>query len=147
MKLARESESARRCAEHTGLFLREEPSIPSLEDIDSAKLPAAPDRYREPLEQTTALVTINESALSDPTGVLSRITGKALAKLENLIDEGAHGGDADYIRMKDYELRCVQTALNTQHKVDNTALKAKQVDTLPKLLEIMAREAKLLLSD
>ena len=117
---------------------------PDLKALDKACPPAVEIlSSAEPLRRDLPAVIDEEPLTSlDPAGKLNRITEKALIKLEELLDENGNTGEADYIRLKNFELQVVQTALNTQHKADDSALKARQVDMLPKILELIAKTEK-----
>jgi hypothetical protein len=48
--------------------------------------------------------------------------------------------DPNSVRMHNSRVSAAQTILNTQAKVDDTQLRKKQVDILPRLLEIIAQK-------
>ncbi len=117
-----------------------EPYLPPMGRLDEAILPMAPlPRRPAPIIEAPRPELVPE--ISDPTDQLTRVVGKALTTIEEILDDRS-GGDNEYCRMKSLQLQAAQTALSTQAKVDDTQLKRRQVDMMPKLLEIMARMEK-----
>ncbi len=116
------------------------PYLPPMGRLDEAILPIPRLPSVAPAAaQFPAPALAYESA--DPTDQLTRVVGKALTTIEEILDDKS-GGDNEYCRMKALQLQAAQTALSTQAKVDDTQLKRRQVDMMPKLLEIMARMEK-----
>jgi hypothetical protein len=122
------------------------PYLPPMGRLDEAVLPVPPLRA---MPQAACVLGPSPdvrsgspgSELGDPTDQLTRVVGKALTTIEEILDDKS-GGDNEYCRMKALQLQAAQTALSTQAKVDDTQLKRRQVDMMPKLLEIMARMEK-----
>ena len=111
----------------------DEPHIPSIDRLDEAMLPASIPVYEQPL--STAVVEYAER--SDK---LTHLVDKAFDTLDECLD--LNDSDADYVRMMSLRKDTALGVLNTQAKVDDTSLRRRQVDMLPKLLEIIAREEK-----
>lgn len=113
-------------------------------NLDAIELPPMLDlqRYDAPAE-TSLPATLDESEDSQPvvTSQLSRVVGKALDAIEDILDADMMMMNTDEARAMGIRLQAAQTALNVQAKVDDTMLRARQIDQLPKLLE-MIKEAK-----
>jgi len=112
------------------------PEIPSLDNLDRAVLP--------PVLHTTraAVVPVVFDAPVEATGTgkLTHLVHKSLDTLEECLD--CRDTDPDTVRLMSMRKETALGVLNTQAKVDDTALRHKQTDMLPKLLEIIAREEK-----
>ena len=112
------------------------PRALSLDTLDTAELPPVQDapvvELEEPVEET-----------GDPRAQLARVVTKAIAFLEEVLnhDSGIALTIAD-ARLLSIQLQAAQTAINTQAKVDDTQLRARQVDMIPKILELIAKEEK-----
>lgn len=104
---------------------------PSIADVDKLVLPAL-RQAEEPAQRTV------ESVL-DATGKLERITDKALDFMEEMLDSPTDWAEPKMVNAK---ITVAQAVINTQTKVDETRLRRRQTDILPKLLEIMSREEK-----
>lgn len=113
-------------------------------NLDAIELPPMLDlqRHDAPAEPSLPAV-LDESEDSQPvvTSQLSRVVGKALDAIEDILDANTMMMDTDEARAMGIRLQAAQTALNVQAKVDDTMLRARQIDQLPKLLE-MIKEAK-----
>ncbi len=116
------------------------PYLPPMGRLDEAVLPIPRLPSVAPVAAPVAFAPL-EPTSGDPTDQLTRVVGKALTTIEEILDDKS-GGDNEYCRMKALQLQAAQTALSTQAKVDDTQLKRRQVDMMPKLLEIMARMEK-----
>ncbi len=116
------------------------PYLPPMGRLDEAVLPIPRLSSVAPVAAPVAFAPA-EPMVGDPTDQLTRVVGKALTTIEEILDDKS-GGDNEYCRMKALQLQAAQTALSTQAKVDDTQLKRRQVDMMPKLLEIMARMEK-----
>ncbi len=99
--------------------------------------PDVPDRYgNKPLP-------VLDGDDSGPVGVLDasleleNLTTKALKKLDEILSEPT---DFDSIRMVNAQITAAGQILNTQSKVDDSRLRRRKLDTLPKLLEIIAMQ-------
>jgi len=112
-------------------------------DLDAPmELPPLLDlRRHEPDAQLPAAADDIEDEDLQPVSQLTRVVNKALNALEDILDADAQKMDTDEARAMSVRLQAAQTALNVQAKVDDTMLRARQLDTLPKLLELI-REAK-----
>ena len=80
--------------------------------------------------------------LLDNNVLLDTLIGKSLVEMEQAIDTP---WDPDDHKMNQIKMACIQLALNTQTKVDDTLLRRHQTDTLATLLakiaEVEARRA------
>ncbi len=102
---------------------------------DDSAPPDVPDRYGNkpmPIEEDGPV----ESVL-DASAELDELTGIALSKLREILSEPT---DFDSIRMVNAQLTAVGQILTTQTKVDEGRLRRRKLDTLPKLLEIIAAQ-------
>jgi len=104
---------------------------PALKDVDNVVLP--------PIRQPEASAPKTVESVLDATGKLERITDKALDLLEQVIGEAPQWDDP---KLLNAQITASQSIINTQTKVDETRLRRRQTDILPKLLEIMSREEK-----
>jgi hypothetical protein len=66
------------------------------------------------------------------------LVNKAFTILSSAMDQDDN--DPDTVRMHNSRVSAAQTVLNTQAKVDDTQLRRRQTDILPKLLEIIAQK-------
>jgi hypothetical protein len=113
-------------------------TVPSLEKLDEAVLPSnVEERYAKPVpvvETATDIVTFERS------DKLTTLVDKAFDTLDECLE--LNDPDPDFVRMMSLRKDTALGVLNTQAKVDDTSLRRRQVDMLPKLLEIIAREEK-----
>lgn len=109
--------------------------VPSLGQIDSATLPA----YLKP---DTPPSSLGEGLLAetDLSSRLNDVTALALERAYDILEKPVDP-DSDYYPE---ELRAqtstIKTALTTQVRVDETKLRMKVAETLPKLLAILKEE-------
>ena len=108
------------------------PVVPTLDKLDSAVLPQMLPPMQEVLEP------VRDGKL-DNSGRLDQLTDLALRNLEEILQPMVDLDDSKQVSAK---LVATGQVLNVQSKVDDTRLKRKQQDLLPKLLEILNREAK-----
>lgn len=101
----------------------------SLDNLDDIQLPV-PHAYVEPDEMRPI------SAL-DATGQLDELVDLSLAETRKMIETEWDFADPKFCGIK---ASMIQTVFSTQTKVDDTRLRRRQVDMLPKLLELIARE-------
>lgn len=116
------------------------PPVPSLETLDKAILPDFRNRYQELVptlaERNTDVVVMERS------DKLTDLVDKAFDTLNECLD--LNDPNPDFVRMMSLRKDTALGVLNTQAKVDDTSLRRRQTDMLPKLLEIIAREEKYL---
>lgn len=110
-------------------------------NLDAMELPPLLDLRRHVPEVTQLPEIVDDIDELQSVSQLTRVVGKALDTLEDILD--THVGDMEpgEARAMSVRLQAAQTALNVQAKVDDTMLRARSLDTLPKLLELI-REAK-----
>lgn len=106
------------------------PVVPTLDRLDSAVLPQVFTPMQEVLEP------VREGKL-DNSGRLDQLTDLALDNLEQILAPPVDLDDSKQINAK---IAASTQVLNIQSKVDDTRLRKKQQDLLPKLLEILKRE-------
>lgn len=80
-------------------------------------------------------------SMFDGATELEELTPIALHKLREILE---HPSDFDQVRMVQAQLSAATTVVNLQVKVDEGRLKRRKVDILPKIIEMMASERKLL---
>lgn len=110
---------------------RHEKNVPSLGSLDDLVLPSAPRTYEIIAPEPEA-----RPAVLDSSALLDNITGKALQRLDEILDESWTGdpkGDAVI-------MDAVRLTLTTQLRVDDSRLKKRETDTLAKLLAKMDAE-------
>ncbi len=91
--------------------------------------PPPPEPVREPLPESLQ-------------GKLEKLTHKALAKADEILDLSVDPDNGASLRA---QMAATQLVVSTQARIEETKFKAQQSeDTLNKLLEIIAREKKLL---
>ena len=101
---------------------------------DDDQPPPVPDRYGTkpmPIEDEAPIGVLDASL------ELENLTTKALKKLDEILSEPT---DFDSIRMVNAQITAAGQILNTQSKVDDSRLRRRKLDTLPKLLEIIANQ-------
>src|SRR3974390_198608 len=122
--------------------------LQTLRDHPRPQFPDVEDRYRGPPETGVAVVgeaRLREGdVLSADTSKFDRITDKALDVLETCLDE--HRGDADHLRLMNLKLAAAQSILNSRIKVDDTILRRRQLDIMPKIIQMMREEKERLLA-
>jgi len=101
----------------------------SLDNLDEVKLPV-PHKYVEPDE-------LRPVGSLDATGQLDELVDLSLTEARKVIEMEWDFGDPKFCGIK---TSMIQTVFSTQTKVDDTRLRRRQVDMLPKLLEMIARE-------
>jgi len=118
----------------------------SPQQIDSSELPYVANRHW--LEVGEGTTEPSQNGLRDRDGVLepvdrlTSLTNKALDILEEGMDQ--RDADEDVVRMHNSKISAAQIIINTQHKVDETALRRKQSDTLPRLIALIEKHQALL---
>jgi hypothetical protein len=71
---------------------------------------------------------------------LEDVTGKAMAKSQEILDFPLNPGDDHFGLVLRAQTAIVNSALNTQVKVDENRLRARRPDVLPRLLEMIKEE-------
>ena len=113
--------------------------VPSLSALDTLALPDLSDRYSTHAGHDGPRPLEKEGIL-DKTDKLDRLLDTALNKLEELLEVSVDVSDPDNARIIAAQLTASQTVISTVLKADDTRLRARQTDMLPKLLEIMRSE-------
>ena len=114
-------------------------TIPGLENIDQAMLPDVRNRNWGPPLPAAPPVEPDVPGVIETTGQLTDLVGLSLEEARKLIEEPWM---YDEPRLVSAKASMIQTVLSTGVKVDDTNLRRRQTDMLPKLLEIIAREEK-----
>ena len=116
--------------------------IPSLKEIDSAKLPDVPDRYRNEAKETVADDTAAWLRDRDelPSGELEELTEISLKVAKEILEKNLKDDDDDYMSLLRAKAGLVQTIFTAQLRADEGRFRKRQADTLEKLLERMAFE-------
>ena len=119
---------------------RHEASVPSIGALDDVVLPSAPVHYDNP---EVLVRTETRDAVLDSSALLDSITGTALTRLKEKLEDGWNGdAKEDAIGMD-----AVRLTLTTQLRVDDSRLKKRTTDTLAQLLaRLDAEEMKLVSS-
>lgn len=109
---------------------RHQNDVPSIGSLDDIQLPPAISFTKVEIVKDT------RDAVLDNSAVLDDITGKALTRLSEKLDE-EWTGDAkeDGILME-----AIRLTMTTQLRVDDSRLKKRTTDTLAQLLARMDRE-------
>jgi len=102
----------------------------SLDNLDDVQLPVRVPVYTEPDE-------LRPIGSLDATGQLDELVDISLREARTLIETPWDLLDPKIVNTK---ASLIQTVFSTQTKVDDTRLRRRQVDMLPKLLELIARE-------
>lgn len=113
-------------------------------NLDAVELPPVLDLQPAIAEGQPSLPTVqvhDGEPVTLVTNQLTRAVQKALDLLEDILDRDVSRMDTDEARAMGIQMQAAQTLINTQAKVDDTMLRARTLDTLPKLLELI-REAK-----
>ena len=110
---------------------RHEKGIPSIGKLDDILLLSKPVIY-ETIEMPIAV----REAVLDSSALLDNITGKALQRLDEILDEQWSGDPKEDAVIMD----AVRLTLTTQLRVDDSRLKKRTNDTLGKLIEKMEIE-------
>ena len=105
----------------------------SLDTLDDAALPPV----HAPAQEITIIEPVAE--FGNARDQLQSVVTKAIRFLEDVLDM-QDSLDTEAVRLLSIKLQAAQTAINTQAKVDDTQLRARQIDQLPKLLALIARE-------
>lgn len=72
--------------------------------------------------------------------MLTRLTGKALRKIESILDIELDPDDEEFGTLLRAQLAGSQAILNSQIKVDEQQFRRQQEDRLPQLLKIILEE-------
>jgi len=72
--------------------------------------------------------------------MLTRLTGKALRKIETILDIELDPSDEEFGTLLRAQLAGSQAILNSQIKVDEQQFRRQQEDRLPQLLKIILEE-------
>lgn len=136
--LARERMAAAMDVELGGDRLREGAKLAeqkrlTLDSLDTATLPPA----YTPAREIALAEPVTE--IENPRDQLHSVVTKAIAFLEDVLDMEADLS-TEAVRVLSIKLQAAQTAINTQVKVNDSDLRRREVDMLPRLLELIARE-------
>jgi hypothetical protein len=102
------------------------------------------DRHREPAAEGIAETAGEQVRHGDvvPAGAgtakFDRITDRALDVLDVCLNETRT--DPDVLKLRNLQLQAAQTVISNRIKVDDTLLRARQVDILPKIMEMIELE-------
>lgn len=107
--------------------------VPSIDSLDSVVLPDI-----QPLE-VEVLPPVRDGKL-DGSARLDVLTDKALDNIEQILDLPVCGSEGDDIKILNLKATVAGQVLSTQARVDDTRLRRRQVDLLPKILEVLKRE-------
>ena len=117
-------------------------------NLDAVELPplldlprAEPETFPVGSQVSSTAAVEDDEPVALTTNQLTRAVQKALNFLEDTLDRDVSRMDTDEARAMGIQLSAAQTLINTQAKVDDTMLRARQLDTIPKLLELI-KEAK-----
>jgi len=111
-------------------LIGDEPVIPSIENLDSAVLPPVA------FQQTVTRMERTLEGKLDSSARLDELTDKAFDNIEEILDMPFDGEN----KSATVKLAAAQAVLNVQVKVDETRLRKRQTDLLPKLLAVIERE-------
>ncbi|SEE27842.1 hypothetical protein SAMN05444161_5310 [Rhizobiales bacterium GAS191] len=101
----------------------------------------------------TALAGDDDAGVLDAAGGLEELTLMSLAKLKEILTldlptealtELKSPGFKQALDLAKLQLGATERVLTTQTRVDETKLRRRQIDVLPRLLEILAEEKKAL---
>lgn len=122
-----------------------EAGLRTLEDLGRPQFPIVEDGYRRAPAQGVAPAPTLGLREGDElsTSKFDRITDKALDALETCLDE--HRTDADHLRLKNLQLQAAQTIISNRIKVDDTLLRRRQLDLMPKIIAMVQEEQQKLL--
>lgn len=111
---------------------RHKNDVPSIGALDDLRLPAPP------VTSAAEIIPPNKTrdAVLDNSSMLDNITNKALARLDEILDDEWSGDPKQDAIMMD----AVRLTLTTQLRVDDSRLKKRTTDTLAQLLARMDRE-------
>lgn len=109
---------------------RHQNDVPSIGSLDDIQLPPAITFSK------VEIVKEPRDAVLDNSAVLDDITGKALTRLAEILDNDWSGDAKEDAIMMD----AVRLTLTTQLRVDDSRLKKRTTDTLAQLLARMDRE-------
>lgn len=110
--------------------------------LGAPELPHVDEEHWRPTMPGTALAptTVREGdvVVSTDTSKFDRITDKALDTLEACLDE--HRTDAESLRLRNLQLQAAQTIISNRIKVDDSLLRHRQLDIMPKIIAMLKEE-------
>ena len=110
---------------------RHQNDVPSIGSLDDIQLPPAIRAARAEIIEPGA-----RAAVLDNSAILDDITGKALTRLSEKLDEEWSGDAKEDAVLMD----AIRLTMTTQLRVDDSRLKKRTTDTLAQLLTRMNRE-------
>lgn len=118
--------------------------LPSLGQLDSAQLPYVADGHwgstGKAVAQNSSDGVREGDVVLDNSVMLTRLTGKALRKIESILDIELDPDDEEFGTLLRAQLAGSQAILNSQIKVDEQQFRRQQEDRLPQLLKIILEE-------
>jgi len=116
-----------------------EAKIPSIDNLDEAVLPVdVASRYHDDAMLPPPPAPHQASSL-EVSGQLTEIVDIAMVEARKMIEKPWEDCTE---KEQSIKATMIQTAFSTQIKVDDTRLRSRQVDMLPKILELIAKEEK-----
>ena len=118
--------------------------LSSAQKADSSKLPDVPDGYWgspfQAASETSGDGVRDGDGVLDSSAELDELTGLALTKYREIIALPLIPGDTSFLAIMKQQITVADSILRTATRVDETRLRKRQIDVLPRLLAVLAAE-------
>lgn len=113
-----------------------EPAPPSLAGLDNIDLRVA-EPYHPPENE---LMNSTSSLTFDASSGLVDLTQLSIEKAKEILEMDLNEKDDSFLALLGKQVTLITTVFTTQARVDESRLRARQADSLPKLLEALRQE-------